>query len=72
MSDATSYWLFGGSLVLLLLAVWRARRPYLPGQLPLVPWTAVQYVALVVFILMTAHLVSIWSGHPLIGRRSGF
>lgn len=72
MSNSLSYWLFGIALVLLVLSAWRARRPHVPGQLPLIPWTAVQYVALVVFILMLAHLVSIWSGHPLIGRRSGF
>lgn len=72
MSDVTSYWLFGIALALLVFSAWRVRRPYLPGQLPLIPWTAVQYVALVATILMLAHLVSVWSGHPLIGRRSGF
>jgi len=69
MSEATSYWIFGTAVALLALAGWRARRPYEPGRLPVVPWTGVLYLSLVVALLVLAHLISIWTGHPLIGRR---
>lgn len=69
MSETTTYWVFGTALVLLLLAVWRSRRPYVPGNLPIIPWTGVLYLSLVVSLLMLAHLISLWTGHPLIGRR---
>ncbi len=69
MDDTTSYALFAGALVLLVLSGWQARREHVPGKLPLVPWTALQYLALVASILLLAHLVSIWTGHPLVGRR---
>ena len=36
---------------------------------PLVPWTAVQVVAVVVALLMAAHLVSLATGRPFTGRR---
>lgn len=69
MSETTTYWVFGTALLLLLLSVWRSRRPYVPGSLPIVPWTGVLYLSLVVSLLMLAHLISIWTGQPLIGRR---
>ena len=36
---------------------------------PLVPWTAVQVVAVVIALLMAAHLVSLATGKPFTGRR---
>ena len=63
------------TLIVLLLALavagfanWRERRPRPLGHPPLVPYTAIQMVALVVVILMLAHLVSLLSGQPLTGR----
>jgi len=69
MDETTSYWIFGTAMALLLLATWRARRPYEPGRLPIIPWNGVLYGSLVVAVLLLAHLISIWTGHPLIGRR---
>jgi phosphoglycerol transferase MdoB-like AlkP superfamily enzyme len=49
---------------------WRMqRRPRDSFDPPLVPWTAVQVVAVVVALLMAAHLVSLATGQPLKGRR---
>ena len=45
-----------------------SRRPVEPGNPSLVPWTALQFVGLVVVILMLAHLVTLLSGTPLQGR----
>ena len=63
------------TVVLLLLALavagtanWLERRPHELGRPPLVPYTAIQMVALVLAILMLAHLVSLLTGTPLVGR----
>jgi uncharacterized membrane protein YidH (DUF202 family) len=61
------------TLLVLALAVagfanWQERRPRPLGNPPLVPYTAIQMVAVVVIILMLAHVVSLLSGQPLIGR----
>ena len=56
------------ALVVAGLANWRERRSRPLGDPPLVPYTAIQMVALVVVILMLAHVVSLLSGQPLTGR----
>ena len=45
------------------------RRPRDGFDPPLVPWTAIQVVAVVVALLMAAHLVSLATGQPFKGRR---
>jgi hypothetical protein len=50
------------------LANWRERRPHDFGRPPLLPYTTIQLIAVVVIILMAAHLVSLLTGHPLKGR----
>jgi hypothetical protein len=64
------------TLVLLVVAVglsvlaWiMQRRPRDGFDPPLVPWTAVQVVAVVIALLMAAHLVSLATGKPFTGRR---
>jgi hypothetical protein len=44
------------------------RRPREIGNPPLVSYAAIQMIAVVVAILMLAHLVSLLSGQPLVGR----
>jgi ABC-type amino acid transport system permease subunit len=63
------------TLVALVLAValavfanWQERRQRPVGDPPLFSYTAIQMVAIVVAILMAAHLVSLLSGHPLTSR----
>ena len=45
------------------------RRPREGFDPLLVPWTAVQVVAVVIALLMAAHLVSLATGKPFTGRR---
>ncbi len=63
------------TLVVLLLAVavtglanYRERRPRRLGNPPLISYTAIQMIAMVVALLMAAHLVSLLTGHPLTSR----
>ena len=49
-------------------ANYMSRRPVEPGNPSLIPWTALQFIGLVVFILMLAHVVTLLTGTPLEGR----
>ncbi len=64
------------TLVLLVVSVTFAgaawfmqRRPRDSFDPSLVPWTAIQVIAVVVALLMAAHLVSLATGQPFKGRR---
>ncbi len=63
------------TLVVLLLAIavtglanYRERWPRRLGDPPLISYTAIQMIAMVVALLMAAHLVSLLTGHPLTSR----
>ncbi len=51
------------------LANWRERRPREIDNTPLLSYPLIQMVAIVVAILMIAHLVSLLTGQQLHGRR---
>jgi choline-glycine betaine transporter len=55
-------------LAVLGLAQIRERRKYEPGRISLIPWVPLQFVAMMGMILMLAHLVSLLTGEPLVGR----
>lgn len=61
--------LLAAALGLAGLAWVMQRRPRVSLDPPLVPWTAVQVIAVVVALLMAAHLVSLATGRPFTGRR---
>lgn len=50
-------------------ANWRSRKPYVPGNPPLIPYGAVQFVGILVIMLMVAHLLTLLTGKPFTGRR---
>ena len=52
-------------------ANWRARKPAEPFKVRLVNYHVVQMAAIVVVLLMAAHLVTLWAGHPLTGQAGG-
>jgi hypothetical protein len=72
MSLALTLVVLAGALAVAALANWLERRPRELGAPPLVPWVAVQVVAVLVAILMAAHLVSLLTGTQLVGRRLRF
>ncbi len=57
-----------GALAVIVIAGWLERRPRPLGHTPMVPYTVLQMLALVVVILMLAHLVSLVTGTPLKSR----
>lgn len=46
------------------LANWQMRRPFERRWLPVVPWLGVQFLAVAVFLIVFAHLVSLLTGQP--------
>ena len=57
------------SVILVAWANWRERQEQVPGDPPLVSYTVWQLIGVLVFILMAAHLVTLLSGQPFVGRR---
>ena len=55
-------------VAILGIAQIRERRKYEPGRVSLIPWVPLQFVAMMGMILMLAHLVSLLTGEPLVGR----
>jgi uncharacterized membrane protein YidH (DUF202 family) len=58
----------GLAVAVAAFANWQERRQRPVGNPPLVPYTAIQMLAIVVAILMAAHLVSLLTGQPLTSR----
>jgi len=57
------------SVVLILFANWRERQERPLGKAPLISYPAIQMVGILFAILLLAHLVSLFTGQPLQGRR---
>ena len=69
MDLATTLWILAGAAAVTAAANLLSRRPYVPGSPPLIPYTAVQFVGLVVVLLMIIHLITLLTGKPFVGRR---
>ncbi len=54
---------------LFVIAAVQLRRPIEPGRPRLVPWLGVQMFCVMLTVFMLAHLVSLLTGTPLVGRR---
>lgn len=61
--------LLAAGLLVIGVSAWQVRRPYEPGRLPWVPWTAILFLGLLVSIVMAAHLITLVTGEPFRGRR---
>jgi hypothetical protein len=72
MGMAATLALLAGAAVLALACNLLDRRPTEPGKPRLIPYLAIQYVALLVVVLMLGHLITLWTGQPFTGRQGGF
>jgi hypothetical protein len=52
-------------------ASWRARQPAQPLKVRLVNYHVVQMAAIVVLLVMAAHLVTLFAGRPVTGQGGG-
>jgi hypothetical protein len=71
MGLSTTLILLAGAVVAFVVALYQHRRPRGLGHVSLLPYGGIQFAALVLVVLMVAHLISLLSGAPLIGRFSG-
>jgi uncharacterized membrane protein len=56
--------------VIALWAWWQDRKPYEPGNMPLISPIFLLYVCIIVIVIMAAHLVELYTGMPFKGRSS--
>lgn len=61
----------GIAVVGFLFANFMSRRPPPLGEVRFMPYAAIQFIALLVAILMIAHLVTLFTGKPFAGRSGG-
>lgn len=52
-------------------AIFFSRKPVEPGQVRMIPYGGLQFLAIAVVLVTAAHLITLLTGEPLIGR-SGF
>ncbi|MDC0655218.1 hypothetical protein OAP48_00770 [bacterium] len=71
MGLSTTLILLAAAAAVFAAALYQHRRPRELGQVSLLPYGGIQFAALVLAVLMLAHLISLLSGTPLIGRFSG-
>ncbi len=57
-------------VALFLFATYMGRRPKEDGKLRWIPYGGVQFVAILIIILALAHVISLLTGQPLVGRFS--
>ena len=68
MELETSLWIMAAGALMFIIGNVRARRPYVPGKLPLIPNMALQFVGMLIVLVMVGHLISLLSGKPFTGR----
>ena len=70
MGISTTLFLLAAAAAVFVVALYQHRRPRELGYVSLLPYGGIQFAALVLAVLMVAHLISLLSGTPLIGRFS--
>ncbi|MCZ6861206.1 MAG: hypothetical protein O7I42_13190 [Alphaproteobacteria bacterium] len=55
-------------IAVLIAAQIRERRHYKPGRVSLIPWVPLQFIAMLGVMLMLAHMISLLTGEPFVGR----
>jgi hypothetical protein len=57
--------------VVFALANWRGRQPAQPLKVRMVNYHVVQMACIVLLLIMAAHLLTLWTGHPVTGQQPG-
>lgn len=60
--------ILGICIAVLVAGQIRERRRYEPGRVGLIPWVPLQFLALLGVMLMLAHVISLLTGEPFVGR----
>jgi hypothetical protein len=60
MNWQTTSGIMAAALAMVLLARWRLAKPSEPGRVRLIPWTAVLFAAMLLGLMMFAHLLTLW------------
>lgn len=68
MGLETTLGMIAAVLVLIGGIMWWERRPRQLGQVSLIPTTPLLFIALVILVVFLAHLVSLVTGQPHMGR----
>jgi len=68
MTLTTTLLLMACAAGLLGYAILRERRGYTPGRPPLVPYTLLQFLAVLALLLLAGHVISLLTGEPYRGR----
>ena len=61
--------LLAAGVALFGFATWRARQPPQPLKVRMVNYTLVQFAAVLFVLLVVAHVITLATGEPMIGRR---
>jgi predicted ferric reductase len=68
MSYSATLTILALALAVTVFANLRARRPPELGRIRWLPYSGLQFVGILVIILMLAHLVTLSTGRPFVGR----
>lgn len=60
--------ILGIAIAITVFANVMERRPWEPGRIRWVPWHAIQFMGILAIILMCAHLITLLTGQPFVGR----
>ncbi len=58
-------------LIVFAFANWRARQPAQPLKVRMVNYHVVQMACIVVILVLSAHMLTLYAGHPVTGQGGG-
>jgi TRAP-type C4-dicarboxylate transport system permease small subunit len=56
---------------LFAFAMIMSNRPIVPGEVRMFPYTALMFISIMAIIVLVGHLITLVTGTPLVGKRSG-
>ncbi len=56
---------------LFAFALIMSNRPIVPGEVRMFPYTALMFISIMAIIVLVGHLLTLLTGTPLVGKRSG-